>query len=93
MSGSARLDIQARMIATPDFAQLHNSRDKDSFLFAREISKPWGGLEPVLEWCKSELQADWRWQMVEMSNDLRPGRYIFYFDNEKDCFAFTLKWG
>ena len=67
-------------------------RDKESFPYAREIAKPFGSLDPVIKWCKSELEADWRWQMVEMSNDIRPGRYIFYFDSEKDCCAFTLKW-
>lgn len=82
----------SNMIATEDLVQLHNSRDKSSFAFAQEIIKPWGGLEPVLAWCKSELQQDWRWQMIDMSNDQRPGRYIFYFDDERDCCAFALKW-
>jgi hypothetical protein len=67
-------------------------RDRRSFKHAQEIIKPWGGLEPVLDWCKQELVADWRWQMVEMSTDQRPGRYIFYFDDERDCLAFILKW-
>jgi hypothetical protein len=84
----------SRMIMpeTADPAQLINSRDKESFSYAREITKPFGALDPVIRWCKAELQEDWRWQMVEMSNDQRPGRYIFYFDSEKDCCAFTLKW-
>ena len=67
-------------------------REKDSFSYAREISKPFGGLEPVLEWCKSELVKDWRWQLIDMSTDLRPGRYIFYFDDSRDYLAFSLKW-
>lgn len=68
-------------------------RDKNSFAHAHEITKPFGGLDAVLKWCKAELQDDWRWQLVEMSNDQRPGRYIFYFDSEKDYLAFLLKWG
>ena len=67
-------------------------RDKQSFSHAQEITKPFGVIEEVLAWCKSELREDWRWQLVEMSSDIRPGRYIFYFDNEKDYFAFVLKW-
>lgn len=67
-------------------------RSKESFNFAREVIKPWGVLEPMLAWCKSELQSDWRWQMIDMSSEKRPGRYIFYFDSERDCIAFTLKW-
>lgn len=69
-----------------------NSREKESFPYAREISKPFGQIDVILAWCKTELVDDWRWQMVEMSNDLRPGRYIFYFDSERDYFAFTLYW-
>ena len=80
------------MIADKNLIVLHNSRDKSSFAFAQEIIKPWGSLEPILEWCKKELREDWRWQMIDMSTDQRPGRYIFYFDGEKDCCAFALKW-
>ncbi len=74
------------------FKKQINWRDKDSFSFALEICKPFGALDEVLKWCKSELQKDWRWQMVEMANDRNPGRYIFYFDSESDRFAFLLKW-
>ena len=67
-------------------------RDKESFQYAREISKPFGQLDGILDWCKTEIRDEWRWQLVEMSNDQRPGRYIFYFDSERDYFAFTLYW-
>ena len=74
------------------FKKAINWRSKESFNYAIEIHKPYGSLDEVLKWCKSELDHDWRWQMVEMSTDLRPGRYIFYFDDNRDYFAFTLKW-
>ena len=80
------------MIATADLVRLHNSRDSLSFPHALEIHKPWGTLEPCIAWCKSELEHDWRWQMVDMASDHGPGRYIFYFDSERDLIAFTLKW-
>jgi hypothetical protein len=67
-------------------------RCRDSFNHAQEISKEFGVLEHVLDWCKEELTADWRWQLQEVSSDRRPGRYIFYFDSERDCLAFTMKW-
>lgn len=67
-------------------------RDPSSFSHAREIHRPWGMLEPVLTWCKSELQGDWRWQMADSSSLAQPGRYVFYFDSERDCVAFALKW-
>ena len=82
----------SNMIATEDLVRLHNSRDRLSFPHAKEIVKPWGELEPCIAWCKGELEQDWRWQMVDMASDQRPGRYIFYFDSKRDCVAFTLKW-
>jgi hypothetical protein len=67
-------------------------RAGDSFNFAREISKPFGEIDRIIDWCKTELQGEWRWQLVEISTDQRPGRYIFYFDDDRDCFAFALQW-
>ena len=69
-----------------------NQRDRNSFNHAQEIAKPFGVLESVLDWCKEELTGEWRWQLIEVSSDRRPGRYIFYFDSERDCLAFTMKW-
>ena len=67
-------------------------RNKDSFSHAQEIAKEFGVLEHVLDWCKEELSAEWRWQLLEVSSDHRPGRYIFYFDSERDYLAFVMKW-
>ena len=64
----------------------------DSFRYAREINKPFGELDRVLAWCKTELTGEWRWQLIDVSTDKRPGRYIFYFDDDRDYFAFTLYW-
>ena len=70
----------------------YHVRDRDSFAHAQEISKPYGQIDTVLEWAKAELAGDWRWQLVELSSFVRPGRYIFYFDSERDLLAFALKW-
>jgi len=67
-------------------------RDRDSFDHAHEIVKPFGVLESVLDWCKKELRSEWRWQLLEMSSDIKPGRYMFYFDNEREYLAFLMKW-
>lgn len=67
-------------------------RDRDSFGYAKEISKEFGVLESVLDWCKEELVEEWRWQLIEVSSDRKPGRYCFFFDGERDCLAFTMKW-
>ena len=69
-----------------------DSRNRESFLYSREIAKPFGELDRVIDWCKTEMVGDWRWQLVDVSSDRRPGRYIFYFDSERDFFAFTLLW-
>jgi hypothetical protein len=66
-------------------------RDRDSFGFAKEIVKPFGSIEPILDWAKQEFVGEWRWQLVEVSSTHRPGRYIFYFENERDYLAFLLK--
>jgi len=67
-------------------------RNKESFAHAQEINKSFGVIESVLDWCKKELQGDWRWQLIDVSATYKPGRYIFYFDLETDYFAFVLKW-
>lgn len=69
-----------------------DSRRQESFPYSREITKPFGELDRVLDWCKTELVGDWRWQLLDVSSDRRPGRYIWYFDLERDFFAFTLQW-
>lgn len=62
------------------------------FPHAKEITKPMGTIDTVLAWCRSELQSEWRWQIVDMASFGHPGRYIFYFDSERDQLAFVLKW-
>ena len=67
-------------------------RDRDIFHHAHEIVKPFGVIETVLNWCKSELRGEWRWQLIELSSDIKPGRYCFFFDDERDYLAFVMKW-
>lgn len=67
-------------------------RTAESFSHAHSIMQPRGMLEYTLAWCKSECQGEWRWQMVEMSGQDKPGRYIFFFDSERDYLAFVMKW-
>ena len=67
-------------------------RTGDSFAYAQEIHKPFGVLDSVIDWCKANMCAEWRWQLIRPSSDITPGRYIFYFDNERDYLAFILKW-
>ena len=64
----------------------------ESFNHAKEISRPFGQIDPIIDWCKSEMIGEWRWQVIDTSSDRRPGRYIFYFDSDRDAAAFTLFW-
>jgi hypothetical protein len=67
-------------------------RQGSSFEHACEIVKPFGSIDRIIAWCKAELEGEWRWQLIEVSSDQRPGRYIFYFDSDRDACAFALKW-
>jgi hypothetical protein len=67
-------------------------RPGDSFRYAVEIRKPFGVLDSVLAWCKTEMTGEWRWQLIQPSSDNSPGRYIFYFDSDRDVCAFRLTW-
>lgn len=69
-----------------------NSRSGESFPYAQEITRTWGAVDAVVDWCKSECISDWRWQIVEPTNVNNPGRYIFYFDSDRDYLAFVMKW-
>jgi hypothetical protein len=68
-----------------------DSRSRESFPHAREIAIAWGQLDRVLEWCRQELAHEWRWQLTNPHPNL-PGRYVFYFDAERDLLAFVMKW-
>jgi len=84
------VDLNTLSISVQDIN--FKSRAKESFQHVMEIDKPYGVLETVLEWCKTNLQEDWRWQLVQVSSDKTPGHYTFYFDSERDYFTFVMKW-
>jgi hypothetical protein len=68
-----------------------NTRPAESFQHAIQLQKPWGWIDIAVDWCKSEMTQDWRWHIVRMSSDQLPGQYIFYFDSDRDYFAFCIK--
>jgi hypothetical protein len=63
-----------------------------SFRHAQEIARPFGQIDRILSWCRSELVDEWRWQVIDTSSAMGPGRYIFYFDSDRDAAAFALFW-
>ena len=72
--------------------EAYQTRSKESFRYTSEITKPFGKLDTIIAWCKTELAGDWRWELIQPSSDIVPGRYVFYFDSDRDHCAFTLKW-
>ena len=83
--------MQLKRVQPKIFVPPVDRRDRNSFSFTKEIVKPFGSIEPILDWSKKELVGEWRWQLVEVSSTNRPGKYIFYFENERDYLAFILK--
>lgn len=68
-----------------------HERNAESFNHAHEINKNFGSLGEILDWCKREMTGEWRWQLLDYGGGT-PGRYIFYFDLDRDYVLFTLKW-
>ena len=67
-------------------------RHAESFNHTIRISKPFGSIDCIVEWCKSEITDEWRWEVIQTSSIAEFGEYIFYFDSESDYLAFVLKW-
>lgn len=65
---------------------------QDQYSYTLSIQKPFGVIDEVLTWCRSSLEHEWVWQLVETSGPGLPGRYIFYFNDSRDHCAFALKW-
>lgn len=64
----------------------------DCLPYSRDILKPYGQLDPILSWCDRECAGKWLWRMNSSSSYNTPGQYTFYFETERDCVAFCLKW-
>ena len=75
------------MIIQGEFIQ-----SRKQYNHAHRIVKSFGVIEQILDWCKHELVAEWRWQLVEVSTHTKNGEYIFYFDSERDYLSFLMKW-
>lgn len=65
------------------------NRLASSFAYQQQVCQ---NLDAMLAWCRSQCQADWRWQLIESSGFNSPGIYRFYFDSDHDACAFALKW-
>lgn len=65
----------------------------DVFRYYQEIEKHTGAIDDIVNWCKSEISTEWRWQLLEVSSNTKPGKYRFFFETENDYCSFLLKWG
>jgi hypothetical protein len=74
----------------PHLDKITFSEIADQFEYQVEIRS--AKLDEMLSWCKHEVEGDWRWQLLEISGSMTPGRYHFYFEQAKDCCVFSLKW-
>lgn len=55
------------------------------------IDVQYGQLQPVLDWCERNCEADWRY--LDINNpeyDSATGRWEFLFESEKDYVAFLM---
>ena len=54
------------------------------------ITVPYGSLQPVLDWCDRNCEADYRYMDVYGGAGTDTGRWEFLFESEKDYVAFIL---
>jgi len=70
--------------------------DNDKYpRFAHRVNvvRPFGQLQGILDWAKANCKPGWKWQLIDTPSDIRPGQYIFLFNDDKDYTNFLLKWG
>lgn len=73
-----------------DHAQFAD-RSADTFPRHSVCYLPFGELEQVLTWCRTQCKSDWRWAPIETAAADK-GQYKFYFDSDSDAVAFLLQW-
>jgi hypothetical protein len=59
------------------------------YSFRTDISVPYGSLNSLLEWCKTNCKDNWGWHMISPSGE-KPGLYKFHFMSEADQINFIL---
>jgi len=53
-----------------------------------KLSMPWGDLKSIVDWCDRNCSGDYRY--TEDPNGEMYNSWVFFFENERDYFAFTL---
>jgi hypothetical protein len=57
--------------------------------YKTEIDIKFGQLAPIMHWCQTQCTNDWGYTIVD-SAGFHPGKYEFYFEDEKDYVNFIL---
>lgn len=59
--------------------------------FKTSIAIPYGELKSVIAWCQENCRADWQFQEKYQDSYSSLGlNYEFFFEDEKDYFAFLI---
>jgi hypothetical protein len=57
--------------------------------YKTEIDIKFGQLAPIMDWCQTQCTQNWGYKIVD-SAGFHPGKYEFYFEDEKDYVNFIL---
>lgn len=64
--------------------------------YKSSITIPWGDLDNTIEWCKTNCTCEWKFEEAQLPyGDYRyrhksENYYNFYFESERDYFAFIM---
>jgi hypothetical protein len=56
------------------------------------VRAEFGGLDPILSWCKVNTEDIWKWKLINMPNEQEKGTYEFWFKSDVDADLFALRW-
>jgi len=59
--------------------------------YKTSITIPYGGLQPAIEWCERNCKNEWGFSETEPPlGEPQALDYTFYFESERDYFAFIV---
>jgi len=58
-------------------------------LYETAIELPYGHLKPIIEWCQSHCERNWKFEVINDAGS-ESGSYQFRFESEKDFMTFLV---
>lgn len=58
--------------------------------YYERLTKPFGVLDEIIDWCSRENSGDWHWTLENVNGT--EASYVFFFASDKDYLSFLLKW-